>query len=200
VDVRATIAAGARHGGVPFRLVKRVRRIEQPRLYVLCDVSGSVIRSARFLLRLLHETQRLFASTHGDLFVDRPVSAAPLFRHADFDRALDQLEELPGLDLQAMSDFGHTFIRVLADRHHLLTPTTSVLILGDARCNRFDPQPWALQDIAARVARVVWLNPEQQSKWYTHDSRLRDYQPWITHLLPAATLDELAAGIDLLCR
>ncbi|MBI2302210.1 MAG: VWA domain-containing protein [Armatimonadetes bacterium] len=200
VDIRATIAAGARTCGVPFKLLRRRPRITKPRLLVLCDVSGSVHRTARFLLRLLHEVQRLFDSTTGFVFVDRPVPAAPLFRFADFDDALDHLAELPGLDLHALSDFGNAFERLLAEDAELLTRRTSVLVLGDARCNRFDPQAWAFEELARRTARVVWLNPERRESWYTHDSRLRDYEPWIDRLLPAETLEDLAAGIERVCR
>lgn len=200
LDLRATTTTGLRTGGVPFRLLRRRPRVLKPRLLVLCDVSGSVIRTARFLLRLLHETQRLFDRTEGFVFVDRPVSALPLFRQADFGDALAELERLPGLDLHALSDFGNVFYEVLHRHAELLTRRTTVLVLGDARCNRFDPQAWALVEIRRRIANVVWLNPEQAGRWYTHDSRLRDYQPHLDHLLPAACLDDLAAAVRLLAR
>jgi uncharacterized protein with von Willebrand factor type A (vWA) domain len=200
LDMRATVAAATRTGGVPFRLVRRVKKLQRPQLLVLCDVSGSVARTARLLLRLLHATQRLFDRTDGFVFVDRPIAAAPLFRHADFDAALEALESLPGLDLHQSSDFGHVFVKLLSDHARLLTRRTTLLVLGDARCNRFDPQTWALQEIAARVSRVVWLNPERRGRWYSADSRLRDYETCIDHLLPAETLEELAAGITELMR
>ena len=200
IDLRSTIALGVRTGGVPCRLMRHTRRIARPRLLVLCDVSGSAIRTARFLLRLLHETHRLFDRTAGFVFVDRPVSAAPLFRHHDFDATLAALDDLPGLDLHALSDFGNLFERLLAQHHELLTPSTSLLVLGDARCNRFDPQVWALESVARRVAQVFWLNPERRERWETGDSRLREYRPWIDQLLPAETLADLADGLDQLCR
>ncbi len=200
IDLRATIATGVRQGGVPWRLLRRRRTILKPRLLVLCDVSGSVARTARLLLRLLHETHRLFDRTAGFVFVDRPVAAAPLFRHADFDTALADLAALPGLNLHAYSDFGNVFVRLLTDHLDLLHPRTALLVLGDARCNQFDPQAWAFETIAARVGRVCWLNPEQRERWYTHDSRLRDYEPAIDCLLPAATVSDLAHGLDRLLR
>ena len=188
VDLRATVARSAHTGGVPFRVVRRQRRILKPRLLVLCDVSGSVIRSARLLLALLAQLDRLFDGGHAFVFVDRPVPAPPGLAPTD-------LDTLPGLDLQALSDFGHVFVKLLADHADLLTRRTSLLILGDARCNRFDPQAWALEEIARRVAHVVWLNPERRDRWYTADSRLAAYEPLVTSLLPAATLEDLAAGV-----
>ncbi|MCC7493897.1 MAG: VWA domain-containing protein [Fimbriimonadaceae bacterium] len=201
VDLRSTIARAARTYGVPWPLLRRRRRVSQTRLLVLCDVSGSVIRAARFLLRLLHTTGRLFDRTTGFVFVDRPVPAASLFRQADFDQALADLERLPGLDLHALSDFGHLAVRLLDQHAPLLTATTTLLVLGDARCNRFDPQVWAWEQLAARVAQIVWLNPERRDRWYTADSRLRELEPHLTHLLPATTLADLAAAIgELLAR
>lgn len=189
VDPRATIAASARTLGVPLRPVRHQPRVSKSRLLVLCDVSGSVIRSARLLLAMLNACGRLFDGGHSFVFVDRPV-AAPL-------RGLE-LERLPGLDLQASSDFGHVFYKLLTEHAELLTPRTAVLVLGDARCNRFDPQAWAFEELARRVGRVVWLNPERRERWYTGDSRLRDYEPHVHALLAAESLDELAAGIERL--
>lgn len=196
LDLRATIAAASRTGGVPLRLVRRSRRIGKQRVVVLCDVSGSTSRTAGFLLALLAELHRSFDRVDPFVFVDRPISAVSLL---DGDDLAWRLEHLPGLDLQAYSDFGNTFIRLLADEPQLLHQRATLLVLGDARCNRFDPQAWALAEIAGRVKQVVWLNPERRDRWYTHDSRLRDFEPYLTRLLPAETLADLAAGLRL-CR
>ncbi len=196
LDLRATVAAASRTGGVPLRLVRRSRRIARQRVVVLCDVSGSTIRTARFLLALLAELHRSFDRVDPFVFVDRPVSAVSLLTGGDLEA---RLERLPGLDLRALSDFGNTFIRLLTDEPHLLHQRATLLVLGDARCNRFDPQVWALEELARRVGQVVWLNPERRDRWYTHDSRLAEYEPYLTHLLPAETLADLAAGLRL-CR
>lgn len=198
LDLRRTVTAAVRTGGWPIRLARRRQRLARPRLLVLCDVSGSVARVSRFLLRLLHETQRLFDQTHGFVFVDRPILAAPLFRQADFESALETLDELPGLDLHAYSDYGHLFVRLLQDQGELLTSRTSLLILGDGRSNQFDPQTWAFAEIASRVRRVIWLNPERPERWHTGDSQLRAYQPWLDHLIGAGTAEALAAGVEAL--
>lgn len=197
VDLRATVARAARTGGVPWRLVRRRRRIARPRLLLLCDVSGSVRRSSELLLRMVHQLGRISDRPAGFVFVDRPVDATPLFRCADFDDALAALDDLAGLDRQALSDFGHVFAKLLSDHADLLGPRTCLVVLGDARCNRFDPGVWALEDIARRCARVVWLNPERAGRWYTADSALRAYSPAIDHLLPAETLEDLAAGLEV---
>ena len=196
LDLRATIAAASRTGGVPLRLIRRSRRISKQRVVVLCDVSGSVIRTAQFLLALVAEVHRSFDRVDPFVFVDRPVPAASLLSGGELEHRLDRL---PALDLRAFSDFGNTFIRLLTDASHLLHRRTTLLILGDGRCNRFDPQVWAFEEIAARVGQVIWLNPERRDRWYTHDSRLAEYEPCITRLLPAETLADLAEGLRA-CR
>jgi hypothetical protein len=196
-DLRATVARAARTGGAPLAILRRRRRLARPRLLVLCDVSGSVIAAAGLLLRLLRTVARRFDQTTVFVFVDRPIEASPLLRAAD---PLPALERLEGLDLQASSDFGHVFVKLLADHPALLTRRTSLLVLGDARCNQFDPQVWALDEIARRVAHIVWLNPDRRGRWFTGDCRLAAYQPYLTHLLPAETLEDLAAGLALLAR
>lgn len=200
VDLRATVARAGRTGGLPWRLVRRRPRVSEPRLVLLCDVSGSVRRASELLLRLTHALGSRLVGPHAFVFVDRPVEAAHLFTAADVGDALDRLGDLRGLDLQALSDFGHTFIQLLAEHGPLFGPRTTLVVLGDARTNRFDPAVWAVEELAARCARIVWLNPERRGRWYTGDSALAAYEPHLTHLLPAETLDELAAGLDLALR
>jgi uncharacterized protein with von Willebrand factor type A (vWA) domain len=73
------------------------------------------------------------------------------------------------------SDYGSA-LGEFAERYlDAVGPRTTVLVLGDARTNGFDPGMAALHRIAARAHRVCWLNPEPEDRWGTGDSAALDY-------------------------
>ncbi|MBP7867393.1 MAG: VWA domain-containing protein [Acidobacteria bacterium] len=199
-DLRRTLAAASRTGGAPFRIVRRRRAVTRWKLLVLCDVSGSMRRAAGLFLGLAHALQGLFSRTRSLIFVDRPVDATPLFERLPAREALAEVLKLPGLNSEGLSDYGSVFYRFLEAGRATLDRNTVVVILGDARTNRFDPQAWALEEIRGRVKRVVWLNPEPRKLWGVEDSAVEAYRPFCDDLLPCGTLDDLASAADRLLK
>ncbi|HEV3014534.1 MAG TPA: VWA domain-containing protein, partial [Actinomycetota bacterium] len=61
LDVRRTVRRSLSSGGVPVDPAFRAVRASKPDLYVLADVSGSVIEFAKFTLSLLHAMSAEFA-------------------------------------------------------------------------------------------------------------------------------------------
>ena len=196
VDLRRTLARAARTGGVPFVLARRRRAVTHWQLCLLCDVSGSMRRAAGLFLSLAHAMQSLFARTRTFLFVDRPVDATGLFSQLPAEEALAAAPSLPGLHLEALSDYGSAFYRFLAEQGGRLDRHTVLVVLGDARTNRFDPQAWALEEIRQRVRRILWLNPEPAKLWGSEDSAAAAYRPFCDDFLPCGSLEELALAGD----
>lgn len=199
-DLRRTLAAASRTGGVPFRIVRRRRAVTRWKLLVLCDVSGSMRRAAGLFLGLAHALQGLFSRTRTLIFVDRPVDATPLFDRLPAREALAEVLKLPGANPGGLSDYGSVFYRFLEAERSTLDRDTVVVVLGDARTNRFDPQAWALEEIRERVRRVVWLNPEAPKLWGTEDSAVAAYRPFCDDFLPCGTLDDLGCSAARLLR
>ena len=193
LDPRRTIRSNVAHDGIPFRLAWRYTRIERPKVVAVCDVSGSVAAAARFLLLLLHSLRevmsdlRAFAfSSHleevDDLLAGRPIEEAAAgiierigFRPTDYGRTLRDLED------------GY---RDVIDRK------TTVLVLGDARNNRGNPETAVLARIFQRAKRVVWLNPEPRPFWGTGDSEMLRYLPYCHVARVCNTLRHLERAVD----
>jgi hypothetical protein len=81
------------------------------------------------------------------------------------------------LDLHARSDFGRVLADLWEERGTLLTRSTLLLVIGDARNNRRPPRGDLFRAIAERVQRTVWLAPEPRARWNTGDSVLAIYAP-----------------------
>ncbi len=112
----------------------------------------------------------------------------------------DLLESLPGLNLDAPSDYGRALHSLL--QSHLLPSgrDTILVVLGDARTNRFDPLAWAMEELSRRARGVLWLVPEPRSRWGTADSALADYLPHADAVVEARDLAGLARGVTELIR
>src|SRR5213593_2806540 len=167
VDFRRTIRHSMSSGGVPVRPRFRSRRPGRPDLVALCDLSGSVAAASELLLGLIAPAADYFRRVHLFAYVDRlcPVS-------------IEHGHVAPGgpLDLHARSDFGRV-LAALWEGRAILTGSTLLLVLGDARNNRLPPRADLLRAVAGRVQRIVWLVPEPRARWDTGDSVLRLYAP-----------------------
>ncbi len=168
LDLRRTIRTATASGGVPARLRFRGRRPGRPDLVALCDLSGSVAAASELLLGLLAPAADHFRRVTLFGYVDHlcPIS-------------LEDGHVAPGgpLDLHARSDFGRVLVELEATGRAVLTGTTLLLVLGDARNNRLPARADVLRALAARVQRIVWLVPEPQARWNTGDSVLAQYAP-----------------------
>ena len=185
LDVRRTLRAATSTGGIPLQPRFRSRRPGRPDLVALCDLSGSVAAASELLLGLLAPAAGYFRRVHLFAYVDHlcPVS-------------IERGHVAPGgpLDLHARSDFGRVLEELFAERA-LLSRTTLLLVLGDARNNRLPPRAQRLRAIRDRVRRLVWLVPEPRARWDTGDSVLRLYAPACDAVLECTDLAALVRAV-----
>lgn len=175
LDFRRTMRAAVATDGVPLELWRRKRVPGPVRLLVLVDVSISVRPVTGFILRLAQTLHRFGDRCEVVAFVDRPVRVTDALRTASPDGALVAVLAADGLDLSATSDYGRMWRELLDEHGDLLTPRTSVLVVGDARHNAFDPGFEQFAEIARRVYRVAWLTPEPERYWTQTGCALADY-------------------------
>jgi len=135
----------------------------------------------------------LMAGAHGCF---RRVSSFVYVDHlaeADFEQG--HLVMTPALDLYARSDFGRVLGELWQRRTGLLTRNAIVVIMGDARNNRLPPRIDVVREIARTCRAVVWLNPEDEARWGTGDSVIKQYAREVNVLAPARNLRQLQAAL-----
>ena len=193
-------------GGVPFVIPSRRRLPRRPRVVVLADVSWSVMRASALFLMMVAEFLKSDRRTAIHLFVDRCVEASEELRAWDrtgtlsFERFLDTVE---GLDPRAPSDYGRAFHQAAFSRRQGVRTSrrdTLLVVLGDGRNNRRDPQEWAFEELARRCRRVIWIDPEPEHRWETGDSDLAAYLPFCDVICETRDLDGLARGLGEIVR
>ena len=197
LDGRRTTVMALKHGGVPASLVWRRRRVQKPKLMVICDVSSSVSAAARFLLMFLYAVNDVVPSVRSFAFASRFGEVTSLFNSMRPGQAIDEV-----MDRYAGSgtDYGSMLRDFLNQCEAELDQRTTVIILGDARNNELPAEQHLLGHIGRRCRQVFWLNPEARSRWGSGDSVMPLYQPYCRDALPCSNLAGLERFVDRLLR
>lgn len=192
VDVRATIRRSLSTGGLLAEPVLRDRRQDRPRLVLLADISGSMGPAARLALLVCHAFSRQFASVRTYAFVNtmRDVTRSLERGSADdgIERAVDAV--VAGRSA-ATSDYGAALASLWPDHVGSFGARATVVVFGDARTNFRPPNADLIDDLRARSAEVIWLNPEPRAYWGLSDSAADVYAPHCDAMVECRRIDQL---------
>ncbi|MEQ9643433.1 MAG: VWA domain-containing protein [Alphaproteobacteria bacterium] len=197
LDVRRTLRKSLPHDGVPFDIVWKTRKLDRPKVVVICDVSRSVAAVARFLLLFLYSLHDVIPDIDSYAFSDRLVDIGDILDEEGVETAIEQVLNRIGFRPtdygQALEDFEEQFIANVDRR-------TTVLIMGDGRSNDTDPKSEILQRVATRSKRMIWLNPEPEAFWGLGDSEMPRYRPHCHLARTCNTVKHLERVVDDLLR
>ncbi len=196
LDIRRTMRRNMGWEGIPFVTVWKEKRIDKPRVVVLCDVSGSVAAVSQFLLMFLYALNEALADIRSFAFAGSLIEVSEVLEHQPIEAAIAEIMARIGF---GSSNYGNSLADFEDGWMSLIDRRTTVLVLGDARGNRTDPRVEILQRIASRAKRLVWLNPEYRTSWGTGDSDMFRYAPHCQMVRGCATLRDLERVVtDLL--
>jgi uncharacterized protein len=191
---RAMFRQNLSTGGEILQWVWR-RPITRPRpLVVICDISGSMERHSRLLLRFV---QALSASsavkTESFVFGTRLTRVTRLLRDRDRDRALARVADSV-TDWAGGTRIGESFHEFNVKWARRTLRTSGIVIVVSDGWDRGDPALVAVE--AARLRRnchrLVWLNPLAGTAGYQPlAAGMRAAFPYIDDFLPAGTVASL---------
>ena len=197
-DIKRTLRAATRTQGIPLELKFRRKPPRKGRIVVLCDVSGSVWSSARFMLTVLYALQDCFERVKSFVFVDEPVEVSRYFDDFDIDRALEKILQSPDIAYSASTDYGRMLRLFKARCMDTVNKKTTVIVIGDGRTNYGNPEEDILEQMRNRSRRLLWLNPEDERFWNSGDSEIRTYEVLCNEMRSCRNLNQLAAFIQKL--
>jgi uncharacterized protein with von Willebrand factor type A (vWA) domain len=189
-----TLRAGIAHDGILFQAHWRRRKRNRAQVMALCDVSGSVAAYAGFLLMFLYSLQDVLPRMRSFAFSHHLGEISDLFRDEPLERAI----ELANWRFGGATDYGGSLRDFAGLALNDINRSTSVIILGDARNNRGNPELEIMQSIYQRSKQVLWLNPEPRQAWGTGDSEMLRYQSACHFSAPCGNLSQLERVIDQL--
>jgi uncharacterized protein len=196
LDTRRTLRRNIGWGGVPFVTVWKQKRIEKPRVMVLCDVSGSVAAMAQFLLMFLYALNEALSDIRSFAFSGSLMEVSDILEKQPVEEAITRIMSLIGF---GSSNYGNSFADFEDGWMRFVSNKTTIIVLGDARGNRTDPRTDIISRISQRSKRIIWLNPEYRSAWGTGDSDMYRYAPFCNLVTVCNTLRQLEWAItDLL--
>jgi uncharacterized protein with von Willebrand factor type A (vWA) domain len=162
LDVRRTLRASLRTGGLPINPVWRQARRERPRLFMLVDVSRSMETHAQLFLRIA----RAFVTTMDArvfVFHTRLAEVTPLLR-SDSAKVQEKVNAVT-----AGFGGGTRIATSMADFHGVharaqLSRNARVWVLSDG-FDADEPSQLAgeLTKVRARGARITWFHPSAQA-------------------------------------
>ncbi|MEA2452787.1 MAG: uncharacterized protein QOG04_1497 [Actinomycetota bacterium] len=197
LDIRRTIRHSLSTGGVPFETFNKHRAPRRPELVILCDVSSSVARFARFALMLTHALSAQFSRVRSFAFVDAIDEVTRFFDHEDFLAAVDRMNQEAAVVFDdGHSDYGSVLEHFLDTYGKEVGPKTTLLILGDARTNYRARKAGALKTLAQRAHHTYWLNPEPVNDWDTGDSAASEYAAVVDQMVEVRNLRQLEEFIE----
>ncbi len=197
LDARRTMRRSVATQGVPFVTIWKRRRIDRPKLLVLCDVSGSVASVSRFLLMFLYSLTDVLDGIRSFAFSNETVEVSAMLARDDIEVAIAGVLDRIGF---GSSDYGRSLAGFAELAWKSLDRQTTVIILGDARGNGAPPRTEIMQQIFARAARVIWLNPERPPLWGTGDSDMFRYAPYCHQVTSCNSVARLERALDELLR
>ncbi|MBE5774356.1 MAG: VWA domain-containing protein [Clostridiales bacterium] len=193
LDFRKTIRAGLSTGGALCVLKHRKKHQRKKRIVMLCDVSGSMLQFSEFAIRFIKSLSEV--SEHSDIFLfSEQVQKVNPFALENMDGFGDYVRSsgVWGRGTNA----GHAIETLMAANPPVLTPSTVLLIMSDAKSVDLARAEAALIHAGKRVGSIVWMNPIPEGKWpYLKGvMRLKAH----CNMLPCSTLDELSRACSRL--
>ena len=193
LDFRRMLRRAAARGGETPELAFRRRRRRKTRMLVLCDVSGSMERYARFLLEFIYALRRELPDTEVAVFATRLTVITDLLTSGNVARSLRDVAARAG-DWGGGTDIGGC-LRDFNDRYarELLRSRATVVLLSDG----WDRGDAALMTaeiarLRRRAHRLIWLNPLLGNPDYEPLTRgMRTALPHLDHFLPAHSVESL---------
>ncbi len=198
LDVKKTLRKACRYQGVPLEIVCRKKPPKKGKVLVLCDVSGSVWSSARFMLNMLYSLQECFTKVRSFIFVAGLDEVTSFFDDHDIDNAIDKVMKDADIEYGESTDYGQTFREFKTEYMDILNKRTTLIVIGDGRSNYTHPEPGILDEMREKCRRLIWLNPETEMFWYSGDSEMRTYEPLCNDVRACGNLNQLTAFIKSL--
>ncbi|HUH37911.1 MAG TPA: VWA domain-containing protein [Spongiibacteraceae bacterium] len=192
LDMGKTLRRNLPHQGIPMALHWRQVKPRRAKLFVCCDISGSVARHARWLLLFLYSLGEVLPATRSFVFTNTTTEVSDLFAQHGAADAIDRALRRYAL---GGSDYGTSLASLYGQIGGALRRNSTVLILGDARNNHAEPRVDLLQRLSAQAGRLIWLNPEPQALWDSGDSVAGTYRRICHRFVECASLQQLEKAV-----
>jgi uncharacterized protein with von Willebrand factor type A (vWA) domain len=197
LHVPRTLRRNMKYDDAVFDLQWKSVKVDRPKVFAVCDVSGSVAAYARFMLMFLYSLEEVLPKVRSFAFSSDLGEVSALFARNTIDDGIAiALKQYGG----GSTDYGQAFADFRRLCFEEIDKRATIIILGDARNNYGDARTDVLKELYDRSKRVIWLNPEPRTMWNTGDSEMRHYAPYCHQVDECSTLAHLERIVGRLLR
>ncbi len=159
-DLRRSFRRAVSTGGEMVSLARRARALDEPRVVVLCDTSGSMDVHVKFLLAFVLALKQVARTTEVFAFNTSLTRLTPWLSPGKIGRTIERLAaDVPGWS--GGTRIGESLMEFVEKyEQQFVTPRSVVVILSDG-LDRGDTTmvAGAMRAIRSKARRIVWLNP-----------------------------------------
>ncbi|MGH9316997.1 MAG: vWA domain-containing protein [Thermoanaerobaculia bacterium] len=199
-DLRRSFRRAVATDGEFLWLARRTRSVEEPRLVLLCDTSGSMDPHTRFLLAFVLSLKRVARRTEVFAFNTALTRLTPWLSPGKVGPTLERLAAgVP--DWSGGTRIGESLAEFVA-RYlaEMVNAKTAVVIVSDG-LDRGNPEllVGAMRAIRSRARKVIWLNPLLGDPRYQPSARgMEAALPFVDHFAPAHNFESLERLLPVL--
>lgn len=192
-DMRRTFRQNLRYGGEPLQLAWRRRKLKRRPLVVICDISGSMERYSRVLLKFVYAISSGLEKVEAFVFSTRLTRITHHLKNKDIDLALDEAmlaihDWAGGTRIgESLKSFNYEW------GQRVLGQGAIVLLISDGwDRGDIDLLDREMSRLQLSCHRLIWLNPLLGSEDYEPLTRgIQTALPYIDDFMPVHNLESL---------
>ena len=202
IDMRRTIRANLKYGGVPFELVKAKPRPHKNEHLFLNDISGSCEWISSWFFMLMFSAQTAFKKSRTFEFDNKVIETTKALNEEYLIDSFIKVKDLrvKNMMVHGTSDMYSAFTR-FQDMANI-NNKSYIIILSDCRdwagpkVNGIPASVGVVEEMVRDCKKLVILNPEDRNKWDVVDSCVSLYEDAGAHVFEVNTLNQLAHFVE----
>jgi uncharacterized protein with von Willebrand factor type A (vWA) domain len=174
-------------------LARRGRALDEPRLVVLCDTSGSMDVHVKFLLAFILALKRVARATEVFAFNTSLTRLTPWLSPGRIGRTIERLAaDVPGWS--GGTRIGESLMEFVNGYQQPYVSSRSVVVILSDGLDRGDTSmvSVAMRALHSKARKIIWLNPLSGDPRYEPTARaMQAALPYIDRLAPAHNFESL---------
>ena len=202
IDMRKTIRANMKYGGVPLEIVKEKPRPHKNEHLFLNDISGSCEWISSWFFMLMFSAQTAFKKSRTFEFDNKVIETTHALKE---EYLIDSFVKVKDMRVKNMMVHGtsdmYSAFKKFQDMAHI-SNKSYVIILSDCRdwagpkVNGIPASVELVEDMVRDAKKVIILNPEDRNKWDVVDSCVSLYRDAGAQVFEVNTLNQLAQFVE----
>ncbi|GAW93015.1 vWA domain-containing protein [Calderihabitans maritimus] len=170
LDLRRTIRHNLGYGGTLLELKYKSRKVQKPKLILICDVSGSMGRYSNFVLQFIYGLSSVTSKIESFVFSEDLERITEYFQNGNtFASTMKQVVDESKVWGEG-TDLARALETFIAGYSNLLDLKTVIIIVSDTKTLNVEKTGERLGKLRRRVKDILWFNTLPEQEWSKYRS------------------------------